>query len=211
MLCSSQTSHHSNFLSVTLLGKLAEELGCRDIVGVDRSAEMIASARATEEAHPLGIVHHVSDVRKLAKPERVFDIVVAVDLLHYTKTIDELERRIQVIGEQLNASEKAYFFSINMNVRESNNIVYSDGYRKDRSEADLPLVDGSAIKNTIINKNGSSFTFTTSYFPSKIYARAFQKTGFKHFEWVSVIVASDVDRNQESLHCPDIISILAHK
>ena len=196
---------------MTLLGKLAEELGCKDIVGVDISGEMIADGRASEEAHPLGIVYHVSDVTKLAKPEKKFDIVVAFHLLHYAKTIDELERMVQVIAEQLNDSDKAYFLSINMNVRDSEHLVHSDRYPNFRSEADLPLVDGSEIKNTHINSDGSLFSFSTYYFSISTYERAFQQAGFKHVEWVPAIVVSDIDRYKEFIKFPDVIGILAHK
>ena len=69
--------HYSSFLYSTLIGKLSEELGCEDLVGVDISANMVADARVSEAAHPLGILYHVSDVLDLAKPEKKFDIVVA--------------------------------------------------------------------------------------------------------------------------------------
>ena len=112
---------------------------------------MIADARACEEAHPLSIVYHVCDVVKLAKPEKKFDIVVAFYLLNYAKTIDELYQMVQVIGEQLNDSDKAHFLSITLNVRDSENIVNPDRYPNYRCEAQIPLVDGAPIKNTITN------------------------------------------------------------
>jgi len=202
---------YSNFLSFTLIGKLREELGCEDVVGVDISANMIAIARTSEEAHPLGIVYHVLDVLNLAKPEKKFDVVVAFYLLNYAKTIDELDRMVQIIGEQLNDSDKAHFLSITLNVCDSDNIINSDRYQNYRCEAETPLVDGAQIKNTQINSDGSSFSYTNYYFSPCIYEQAFQKAGFKHFEWVPVTAACDIDKYEDFLKYPDIIGILAHK
>jgi 2-polyprenyl-3-methyl-5-hydroxy-6-metoxy-1,4-benzoquinol methylase len=36
-----------------------------DVVGVDISAELIAAARASEAAHPLGITYHIADIAEL--------------------------------------------------------------------------------------------------------------------------------------------------
>jgi toxoflavin synthase len=210
-LCLSSMIHYSSFLYFTLIGKLREELGCEDVVGVDISANMNADARASEEAHPLGLVYHVFDVLNLAKPEKKFDIVVAFYLLNYAKTIDELDRMVQIIGEQLNDSDKAHFLSITLNVRDSENIINPDRYPSYRCEAQTPLVDGAPIKNTIINSDGSSFSFTNYYFSPAIYEQAFKKAGFKHFEWVPVTVARNIDNYEDFLKFPDVIGILAHK
>ena len=210
-LCSSSMIHYSSFLYFTLIGKLSEELGCEDLVGVDISANMIAEARASEAAHPLGILYHVSDVLDLAKPEKKFDIVVAFFLLNYAKTLDELDRMVHIIGEQLNDSDKSHFLSVTVNVRDGENIVNPDRYPNYRCEAQTPLVDGAPIKNTIINADGSSFSFTNYYFSSAVYEQAFKKAGFKHFEWVPVTVARNVDFYKDFLKFPDVIGILAHK
>lgn len=174
---------------------------------------MIAIARASEEAHPLGIVYHVLDVSNLAKPDKKFDLVVAFYLLNYAKTIDELDRMVQSIGEQLNDSDKAHFLSITLNVCNSENVINSDIYKKYNywCEAETPLVNGTQIKNTIINSEGSSLSYTTYYFSPTIYEQAFQKAGFKHFEWVPVTAARDIDKYEDFFRCPDVIGILAHK
>lgn len=196
---------------VALIGKLREELGCEDVTGVDISASMVAVARASEEAHPLGIVYHVLDVLDMAKPEKKFDMVVAFYLLNYAKTVDELDRMVQIIGEQLNDSDKAHFLSITLNVRDRENLVSSDRYPNYRVEAETPLVDGAQIKNTLIDPEGVSFSFTNYYFSPTVYEQAFLKAGFKHFEWVPATAACNIDNYKEFLAFPDVIGILAHK
>ena len=202
---------YSNFLSFTSIGKVRDRLGCEEVVGVDISANMIAIARTIEEAHPLGIVYHVLDVLSLAKPEKTFDIVVAFYLLNYAKTIDELDRMVQIISEQLNDNEQAHFLSITLNVCDRENIISSDRYPNYRCEAETPLVDGAQIKNTQTHSDGSSFSYTNYYFSPKIYEQAFQKAGFKYFKWVPVTVACNIDKYEDFLKYPDVIGILAHK
>ncbi len=135
-------------------GKVGEELGCEDIVGVDISETMIDIGRAAEKDHPLGIIYHVSDVLHLTKPEKKFDFVIAFYMLNYAKTRDELEKMVQIISEQLHNSDKAHFLSITWNVCTAENMVNSDVSRKYGycAEAQTPLVDGTEIKNTHFRK-----------------------------------------------------------
>jgi SAM-dependent methyltransferase len=196
-----------------LIGKLKEELGCEDIVGVDISPNMIAIGRASEQDHPLGIMYHVSDVQHLVKPEKKFDFVTAFYLLNYAKASDELERMVHVIGEQLNDSKKVYFLSITWNVCGAENILNTDRYRKYGylCEAQTPLVDGAQVKNTHFDSDGSSFSYITYYFSPGIYEQVFRKAGFTHFEWVPIEVACDTDEYNDYIKYPPIIGISAHK
>ncbi|CAF5219084.1 unnamed protein product, partial [Rotaria magnacalcarata] len=73
---------------------------------------MIDIGRACEDAHPLGVIYHISDVQHLVSPEKKFDFVVAFYLLNYAKTHEEHDRMAQIIGEHLAGSDKAYFLSI---------------------------------------------------------------------------------------------------
>ena len=196
-----------------LIGKLGQELGCKDLVGVDISPNMIAIGKASEESHPLGIVYHVSDVLNLTKPEKKFDFVVAFYLLNYAKTINELDRMAQIIGEQLKDSDKGYFLSITWNMHFAEHIINSDIHLKHgyRCEAETPLFDGAPVKNTHLNPDGSLFSYITYYFSPSIYEQAFQKAGFKYFEWVPIAVARDSEKYEEALKYPASVGILAYK
>jgi hypothetical protein len=70
-------------------------------------------------------------------------------------------------------------------------------------------VDGVPIKNTHFNSDGSSFSYTTYYFSPSVYEQAFQKTGFKHFEWVSMAGKSDIENYDDYIKEPIILGILA--
>ncbi|CAF0817234.1 unnamed protein product [Adineta steineri] len=196
-----------------LTRKLCEDFGCKDIVGFDISSNMIDTARAREEIEPLGIIYNVSDVLYLSQPEKKFDFVVAFYLLNYAKTNDELDRMVQIIGEQLKDGDKGYFLSITGNVCADEKIFHSDRYLKYgyRCEVQLPLVDGARIKNIHFNSDGSSFSYTTYYFSPKIYKKAFEKAGFKSFKWVPMESACDAPKHDVLIEYPATIGIIAHK
>lgn len=83
------------------LGILKEQLGASEIHGVDISQAMIDIARAKEEEHPLGISYEVADAQAMHPPAAKYDMVTAFYLLNFARSREELERMVQVIGEQL--------------------------------------------------------------------------------------------------------------
>ncbi|GAA2144516.1 hypothetical protein GCM10009760_32110 [Kitasatospora kazusensis] len=76
--------------------RLVAQRGAGHVVGTDSSSEMIRLAEAAEAEHPLGIRYQVHDVATM--PELgPFDLVVAVNVLHYADgraTLDDMCRRI---------------------------------------------------------------------------------------------------------------------
>jgi hypothetical protein len=141
---------------------------------------MIAIGQVSEEADPLGIICHVADALYLTKAEKKFNFVVAFYLINYDKTIDELDRMVQIIGDQLKYSSKGYFLSNNWNVCLVERIINSDMHRKHgyRCEAETPLSDAAQIKNTHFNPDGSSFPYITYYF-SESWLQALQMGNHK--------------------------------
>ncbi|UJR29565.1 hypothetical protein I4U23_010782 [Adineta vaga] len=193
--------------------KLKEELGCKEVVGVDISPAMIDIARTSEKNHPLGITYQIADVLNLTEPEKKFDLVVAAYLLNYATTLNELEKMVRIISEQLGDNNEAYFLGINANVCCTEHIVNTDIYRKFGYwfEAQLPLIDGAQIKNNVVNPDGSILSFITYYFSPAIYEQAFQKAGFKYFKWVPIESVRDTELDKDSQKYQPIIGISAHK
>ncbi|CAF4259845.1 unnamed protein product, partial [Rotaria magnacalcarata] len=173
--------------------KLREQPDCKDIVGIDISSAMIDIGRACEEAHPLGIIYHISDVQHLTREEH--------------------DRMAQIIGEHLAGSDKAYFLRIIGNVCAGESALDPDRYCKYsyRCEAETPLVDGAKIKNKHFNPDSTSCSYITYYFSSSFYEEAFQKADFKYFEWVPVETAYELQKYEDLLKCAPVIDILAHK
>ncbi|CAF2053478.1 unnamed protein product [Rotaria magnacalcarata] len=174
---------------------------------------MIDIGRACEDAHPLGVIYHISDVQHLVSPEKKFDFVVAFYLLNYAKTHEEHDRMAQIIGEHLAGSDKAYFLSIIGNVCAGESALDPDRYCKYsyRCEVETPLVDGAKIKNIHFNPDSTSCSYITYYFSSSFYEEAFQKADFKYFEWVPVETAYELQKYEDLLKCAPVIDILAHK
>jgi ubiquinone/menaquinone biosynthesis C-methylase UbiE len=70
---------------------VAQQLGAH-VVGVDLSAAMVQLARESEAAEPLGCVFEVGDCAELALDgEGTYDVVMAVWLLNYAKSEQQLE------------------------------------------------------------------------------------------------------------------------
>ena len=83
-------------------GYCARELkrrGAGDYLGVDLSSEMIAAAKSQEAQDQLGIDFRVSDVTTF-RPERQFDLCVAVFLFNYLR-VDEMQQVFSTVHEAL--------------------------------------------------------------------------------------------------------------
>ena len=76
------------------------ECGADPVMGIDLSPKQIERAEAIERREPLGIEYRVGDVMSL-RPERRFDIVTAIHLLHYLESAAELESALRGIYEAL--------------------------------------------------------------------------------------------------------------
>ena len=80
--------------------RLIRDRGASHVIGVDLSRAMIDVARAEEAAQPLGVEYHVADVTAMPQLGN-FDIVTAVWLLHYARTLEELRSMCRNIGRNL--------------------------------------------------------------------------------------------------------------
>lgn len=80
--------------------RLIRNRGASHVIGADLSHTMIDVARAEEAAQPLGVAYHVADAAAMT-PLGVFDIVTAVWLLHYARTLEELRSMCRNIGQNL--------------------------------------------------------------------------------------------------------------
>ncbi|MGH3686842.1 MAG: class I SAM-dependent methyltransferase [Pseudonocardiaceae bacterium] len=70
--------------------RMVKQRGASHVVGVDVSSCMIEVARAIETERPLGVEYHVHDAAAMPVLD-AFDVVVAVNVLHYAGSRDVLE------------------------------------------------------------------------------------------------------------------------
>ena len=87
--------------------------GAAEVTGVDLSAEMIKLAEEEERVRPLGCKYLNRDVAQLDMVESV-DVVVAMYLLNYARTKEELLNFVQVAYNRLGSGGRFVGFNDNV-------------------------------------------------------------------------------------------------
>jgi len=93
-------------------GYCARELkrrGAGDYLGLDLSSKMIAAARAQEEKDRYGIEYRACNVMEF-KPDRQFDLCVAVFLFNYMR-VEEMQRTFSMVYDAL-PPQGQFIFSV---------------------------------------------------------------------------------------------------
>jgi len=155
-----------------------KERGATRVVGVDISEEMIRSARQREEAQPLGLSYHVSDVADMPSLGS-FDIVTAVYLLHYATSPEHMLRMCRNIHAHLKpgGSFVTYAFNPEFSAKSPNSTRYGI------TMLDFPETprDGHAISAELHTK--SPFTIHFSYWSRSTHEQALVAAGFHSITW----------------------------
>ncbi|ATB32884.1 class I SAM-dependent methyltransferase [Melittangium boletus] len=155
-----------------------KERGATRVVGVDISEEMIRNARRQEEAQPLGLAYHVSDVADMPLLG-AFDIVTAVYLLHYASSPEHMLRMCRNIHAQLKpgGSFVTYAFNPEFSAKGPNSTRYGI------TMLDFPEVprEGQTISAELHTK--SPFTIHFSYWSRSTHEQALRAAGFHTLTW----------------------------
>lgn len=158
-----------------------KQAGARDVTGVDISAAMVELARQEESARPLGCKYLQMDAARVELSEEV-DLVVAMYLLNYARTGDELLGFVRAAFRSLRPGGR--FLGFNDNVRNVPRGVQDFsryGFHKECSE--VPE-EGDAIVYRIVNNDGTRFEFENYFLRPETYGWAFREAGFSGFRWV---------------------------
>lgn len=157
--------------------------GAVDVLGVDLSPEMIQLAEASERERPLGCRYLVHDVATLPCLG-AFDRVVAVYLLNYAQSYDQLLAFCQAAFRHLRPGGELIGFNDNM----ENDPAHYPSYRKYgfTKKAPADRKEGDAIRYCFYNADGSVFEFNNYYLHPATYAAAFTEAGFSNFTWTGV-------------------------
>ena len=155
-------------------------LGAAEVLGVDVSAEMIALARRAEADAPLGCRYAVADVNGLGALG-AFDLVVAVYLLNYAQTADELH--------QLCAATYA-------NLRPGGRLIGANDYTADavtgtrdfaghgfHKRGPAAYVEGQPITYEFLLPEGRSFAITNYYWQPATYLQTLRDAGYRDPTW----------------------------
>ena len=164
--------------------RLLRVAGASAVTGVDLSAEMIRLAELEEQTHPLGCSYVQRDAGSFKPPESV-DLVVAMYLLNYARTAEQLGRFCQACHDSLRPGGR--FVGVNDNVR---NPPTGSGlwtkYGFERTCRPSPQ-EGDPILYTVTNQDGRSFHFENFYLKPDTYRIAFGEAGFEDFRWIDIM------------------------
>ncbi len=191
--------------------RLLKQAGAATVTGVDISAAMIQLAEKEERRHPLGCRYLHQDVLKLKTAQPV-DVVVAMYLLNYARTREELRRFCLVGHATLRPGGR--FVGINDNVHDPpRGHVSLAKYGLEKTCADPPT-EGDTIRYTITNADGQQFEFNNFFLKPETYEDAFQAAEFRKFEWVAVSLHPSQRNNpfwDDFLRNPPLIAFTALK
>lgn len=186
-----------SFTLMELIGPLADEavvdLACGEgfytrrlrrhgagrVVGVDLSHEMIALARAEEEAHPSGIEYLVHDAKSLSlAPE--FDLAVAAYLLNYARDRDDLGAMCRGIAGCLKPGGRFVTANSNPALDVGNAPSYRDyGFA---TTVNGPIVEGAPITWTFFLDDGPLYV-ENYHLDVAAHEHALRAAGFGQIRW----------------------------
>lgn len=187
------------------------QAGAREVTGVDLSAEMIRLAEEEECASPLGCRYLRGDAARLEFSGQV-DLVVAMYLLNYARTREELLRFVEVAYGCLRPGGR--FVGFNDNVRQvpRGTVSYARyGFEKECTGAPR---EGEAVLYRMTRKDGTTFEFRNYYLKPETYRRAFGQAGFLDFEWAGPYLHPAERQNSfwhEFMSRPPVIGFRAEK
>ncbi len=157
-----------------------KEAGAGHVLGVDISSEMIHLAEASEKVDPIGCRYLVHDVATLPHIGS-FDLVVAMYLLNYAQTREQLFSFCKAAYDQLKPGGRFVGFNDNLYNDPSKYETYRKyGFIKQGSSN---RKEGDPIRYTFYNADGTEFQFNNYYLHPNNYAEAFAAAGFVDFEW----------------------------
>lgn len=165
--------------------RLLKQAGASNVTGIDISEEMIRLAEADERRHPRGCTYLHQDVAAF-QPRQTVDIVVAMYLLNYARTAEELQRFCQVCHDALRPGGR--FVGFNDNIRNPPRGTVSWKQYGIEKRCALSPKEGDAILYTITNSDGREFQFKNYYLSPDTYRDAFRVAGFRHFRWLDCLL-----------------------
>lgn len=158
-----------------------KKLGAGRLVGVDVSTQMIELARQEEARNPLGIEYIVSPVEDLGKIGE-FDIVVAIFLLNYAQTKEQLLSMCHCIYDNLKLGKR--FLTITNNPDKAG--VYPVDAFKEYGADTLryinPEEEGSIIE-VVLMLDGLEVKFNSYHHHKETYEWALREVGFQAITW----------------------------
>ena len=154
-------------------------------IGVDISRAMIELAQHQEDRNPQGCQYFRHDVREMPVLDE-FDLAVAVYLLNYAQSRDELTTFCRSVFAQLKPGGRFIGFNDNPFNKPADYPKYLKyGFTKQGTGNHQ---EGDPIRYTFYNQNGTFFQFNSYYLHPDTYAEAFAAAGFVDFQWQQPVI-----------------------
>lgn len=163
--------------------RLLKRAGASEVTGVDVSSAMIRLAEQEEKRHPLGCSYRHQGVAAL-KSSATVDLVVAMYLLNYARTSEQLRRFCQVCHDALRPGGRLVGFNDNILDPPTGTVSWKK-YGLEKSCVPRPK-EGDVILYTVTNQDGRQFCFENFFLEPGTYRRALQDAGFRDFRWVDL-------------------------
>jgi SAM-dependent methyltransferase len=188
-----------------------KKAGAAGILGIDLSAEMIELARISEITEPLGCEYLQRNISEF-QSEHEADVVVAMYLLNYAKTRDELLEFCTVTFNSIRSGGRFVGFNDNIALNPMHVPSYEKfGFTKTCA---IDWIEGDPITYRFDNRDGSHFQFNNYYLSGETYRWAFETAGFKDFRWIAPMLdpkATGLDFWQSFLDFPAVRAFEAFK
>ncbi|WP_042418553.1 class I SAM-dependent methyltransferase [Streptacidiphilus anmyonensis] len=149
--------------------------GAAQVVGTDSSAEMIRLAEAAEAEEPLGIRYLVHDLAAMPSLG-AFDVVVAVNVLHYADDRGALESMCRQLASQLAPGGRllAYVGNTECDAEAAKDFGFLVDRPADAHEGDAFTVTIPATPPA---------TVEVRYWPAASLQQALESAGFARVDW----------------------------
>jgi SAM-dependent methyltransferase len=156
-----------------------KQRGAARVVGVDLSPQMIALARAEEEAHPLGIAYVTQDAASY-EPGEPFDLVVAAYLLNYAGTPEQLLAMARAVARSLKPGCR--FVAVNNSLEQPPATFEATAKYGLVKRLDGELREGAPITVTLFT-DGEPIQLHNFYLSRQTYERVLRSAGLGEVRW----------------------------
>lgn len=166
-----------------LYSRKLRQLGAAHVVGVDISEGQIAQARAIEDQHPLGITYMQGDATQLPFAEQ-FDLVVAVYLLHYAESLDQLRAMCMEIAAHVKPGCRFVSYQFNPAFSREPDYYAPYGLLLNAKPEPEALVDGESLTFRVRVGDFTSDELTVQYYSAAALTEALEHAGFSGIRMV---------------------------
>ncbi|MCX2184786.1 class I SAM-dependent methyltransferase [Streptomyces sp. SKN60] len=159
--------------------------GAAEVFGVDISTEMVAAARAFEDAEPLGVHYAVGDVAELGDLDRKFDIALGVQLLNYAPDVAAMERMCRSVRRNLTPGGEFFVLSQSPDFRFDGPSLAKYGFLCEPTGEEIET--GPRVRITALLDPPISFVGAAPR--REVYEQSLRAAGFGDLEWVPLEVS----------------------